>query len=114
MRIRESNDSFAYGYPKEGFAVWQDNVAVLADAQNVDNAKLFINFVMAPENAALLSNYLGYGNGIAGSEAFMTEGLTDQPEMNIPADLASAGFPQQLCSPDVQKLYTQIWTELTK
>ena len=114
MRIRESNPGFAYGYPKEGFPVWQDNVAVLADAQNVDNAKLFLNFIMAPENAALLSNYLGYGNGITGSEDFMTPGLTDQPEMNIPEDLAGAGFPQQLCSPDVQKLYTQIWTELTK
>lgn len=114
MRIRAENSGFAYGYPKEGYVLWQDNIAILADAKNVENAKLFLNFVMAPENAALISNYTRYGNAIKGSEAFMDPELPKAPEMNIPANLKSAAHFQVTCPADVQQIYTKIWTELTK
>ena len=43
MRVRlNTSGDVQYGYPKEGFLKWQDNVAILADAQNVENAKLFL------------------------------------------------------------------------
>jgi spermidine/putrescine transport system substrate-binding protein len=114
MRIRAENSGFAYGFPKEGFLKWQDNVAILADAQNVDNARLFLNFIMDPENAALISNYTGYGNGISGSEAFMTADLLAAPEMTIPADFAPVARFQETCPPETQELYSRIWTDLTK
>jgi spermidine/putrescine transport system substrate-binding protein len=113
-RIRAENAGFAYGYPKEGYALWQDNVAILADAQNVENAKLFLNFIMDPENAALISNYTRYGNGIMGSEPFMEPGLAEAPEMVIPEDLKAAGHFQQTCPPEAQEIYARIWTDLTK
>jgi len=114
MRIRAENSGFAYGYPKEGFPLWQDNVAILSDAQNVDNAKLFLNFIMDPENAALISEYTGYGNAITGSEAFMSAELLAAPEMTIPEAAKSVAYFQTTCSPEVQQLYARIWTELTK
>jgi spermidine/putrescine transport system substrate-binding protein len=114
MRIRAENSGFAYGYPKEGFSLWQDNVAILADAQNVDNARLFLNFIMDPENAAMISEYTGYGNAIAGSEAFMSAALLAAPEMTIPETAKAAANFQVTCSPEVQELYARIWTDLTK
>lgn len=114
MRIRAENPGFAYGYPKEGFSLWQDNVAVLADAKNVDNAKLFLNFIMEPENAALISNYTRYGNAISGSEKFMEKDLANAPEMNIPAESKTAAHFLVSCPADVQQIYTRIWTDLTK
>jgi spermidine/putrescine transport system substrate-binding protein len=114
MRIRAENSGFAYGYPKEGYLLWQDNVAILADAQNVDNAKLFLNFIMAPENAALISNYTRYGNAILGSEPFMDPELPKAPELIIPPELKAAGHFQQTCSPEAQEFYARIWTDLTK
>lgn len=113
-RIRAQNPHFAYGYPKEGYALWQDNVAILKDAKNVENAKLFLNFVMDPENAAMLSNYLRYGNGIMGSDKFIDKDLVNAPEMVIPEQLKSAGKFQTLCPPDVQALYAKIWTDVQK
>lgn len=114
MRIRHENSGFAYGYPKEGFLKWQDNVAILADAQNVENAKLFLNFIMDPENAAMISNYTGYGNGITGSDAFLSADLLAAPERQIPAEYAALAQFQTTCPPEVQELYTRIWTDVTK
>jgi spermidine/putrescine transport system substrate-binding protein len=112
MRIREANPGFAYGYPREGYPLWQDSVAVLADAQNVENAKLFQNFIMAPKNAAMISNFARYANGITGSEAYMDPALAVAPELNIPDELKAAGHFTQLCSPETQDIYTRIWTEI--
>ena len=94
--------------------MFMDSVAILKDAKNVENAKLFQNFIMAPENAALISNFATYANGIKGSEKFMKAGLGDSPELNIPKEFQAAGGWNETCSPEVNELYSQVWKDLLK
>ncbi|MFN4155845.1 MAG: extracellular solute-binding protein [Paracoccaceae bacterium] len=114
FRARAVNADVAYGYAKEGYHIFMDSAAVLADAPHPENAKLFMNFIMAPENAALISNFANYGNGILGSEEFMLPSMKDAPELNVPEEFQAFGGWQEVCAPEVDALYTSIWTDLMK
>ena len=114
FRARLKNPDVVYGYPKEGYPLWMDSVALLKDAKNVDEAHQFLNFIMEPENAALISSFARYANGIKGSDAFMPEDMKTAPEIIVPADLKAAGKFLPTCSKKAQEYYNAIWTELRK
>ena len=114
MRARLANPDVVYGYPREGYPLWMDSVGILADAANVDEAYRFLDFIMEPENAAMISAFARYANGIEGSEAFMPEDMVGAPEIDVPEEFADAGRFLPTCPPETTALYTQIWTELMR
>lgn len=114
MRSRQKNSDVRFGYPKDGFPFFMDSLAILKDAKNMDNAKLFMNFVMEPENAAMISEFAKYSNGIKGSGEFMSEELKTAPELTVPDEFKKAGGFLDSCSPEISDLYTRIWTDINK
>ncbi|OQM77015.1 extracellular solute-binding protein [Manganibacter manganicus] len=114
LRAREQNPNVKFGYPKEGFPFFMDSVALLKDAKNPENAKLFMNFIMDPQNAALISAFAKYANGIKGSEQYMPEDMKGAPELVVPEEFQKSGAFLESCSPEVHDLYTRIWTDLLK
>ncbi len=111
MRARDQRPTLVYAYPKEGFTGWMDNAAVLKDAPNMENAKLFMNFIMLPENAALISNFARYANGITGSEEFMDEDMKTAHEIVMPDSAPAPDFVKP-CEQEVTDMYNRIWTKL--
>jgi spermidine/putrescine transport system substrate-binding protein len=79
---------------RKATSIFMDSAAILKDAKNVENAKLFLNFIMDPENAAMISAFARYANGIKGSE--------------------SAGEFLKPCAPEVTEIYSKIWTDVLK
>ena len=113
LRARLEKPSLKYAYPREGFTGWMDNIVVLKDAPNYDNALLFMDFMMEPENAAALSNFARYASGIKGVEPWLDPILAEAPELNPPADAPKPEFVPP-CPPEVVRFYDRIWTNLLK
>lgn len=110
-RIRQKMPTAKFAFPKEGIEGWMDNVSVLKGAKNIENAKAFQNFVMDPENAALISEFAGYDNGITNGLAALPKEFASAPELNLPAGAPVPEFVQP-CPPEVVEIYNKIWTKL--
>lgn len=112
-KARNEGANIEYSYPKEGHIVWMDNVVLLKDAPNRDNALKFMNFLLEPENIAAVTNFAQYTAGVKGVNELLDAELKASPEANPPAD-ATAGSFVAVCDEATQKLYDQIWTNLKK
>jgi len=112
-KAREEGANVEYSYPSQGYVVWMDNVVLLKDAPNRDNALKFMNFLLEPENIAAVTNFARYTAGVKGVTDLLDEDLKASPEANPPAD-APAGSFVAVCDEATQKLYDQIWTNLKK
>lgn len=113
-QVRREKPTWKYVYPREGFSVWMDNLVVLKGAPNAENAKLFQNFLMDPEVAALNSEEFLHANAILGSGKFLPADFAAAPEIAIPTDAPPAGLVAPLCPQAVRDQYDATWAELTQ
>ena len=113
-RAQADNKNLQYVYPKEGLNLWQDNFAIPVGAQNVDNAKIFINWMMDPKNIGEASNFVGYDNGITGSDASMKPELSSNPAVVMPEEAKALAKPTPACPQEAVDLYDQVWTSFKK
>ena len=69
-RAAEAGNGVEIGYviPKEGAQMFFDNLAIPADARNVDEAHALIDYLLRPDVAARNSSYLSYANGNLASQ----------------------------------------------
>jgi putrescine transport system substrate-binding protein len=102
----------AFMIPKEGAARWVDVMAVPADAPNKANAMKFINYMMKPEVAAGVSNYVWYATPNTKAVPLLDPELSGDesvfPKAEVLAKLVDpATFPQ-----DVQRDRVRLWTTI--
>ena len=110
-RATAQRDSIRFLYPKEGTPMFRDNFAVPANAPHPENARIFINWMMAPENAAAVSNAIAYANAIK-SDEFLNEQWRGMEAINMPAEYSDRLVATQDCGPKARELRDRIWTRL--
>lgn len=111
-RARVQNGDIKFVFPKEGVVGWMDNIAVPTSAKDPDNAKLFVSFMLRPENSGLSSNFTHYASAVTGAENSYEPALKDAPELKVPADEKIAFTPA--CPEEATKLMDRVWTKLKK
>lgn len=57
---QEKSKSYQYIYPKEGASFWIDSFVIASQSKNVENAHLFIDYMLRPEIAKQCVKELGY------------------------------------------------------
>ncbi len=101
-----------YAIPKEGTQLWFDNLAIPADAKNVEEAHALINFLLRPDIAARNTNVVAYANGNASSRALVNktiiEDKTIYPEPATMARLYTITAPD----PKTQRVMNRSWTRI--
>jgi len=113
-RAEEANNGveIAYVIPKEGAPMWFDMMAIPKDAKHPQNAHAFINFILRPEIAAEISNYVAYASANKAALANIDAELKANPGV-YPTEEASKGlFSLAVLPPDVDRLFNRIWTGL--
>ncbi len=113
-RAEEAGRDFdiAYTIPKEGAALWFDMMAIPADAPNPESAHAFINFILKPEIAAEITEYVHYANPNAAADDFLPEDILDDPAIYPSDDVMDKLYVANEKPRDVQRARTRIWNRV--
>lgn len=110
VKIAESDSNIVYVLPKEGGTLWIDNLAIPKSADNIENAHIFINFLLKPEISARVSEFSGYATVNETAKKFINQKyLTKQ---RYPDEEALKNFELMQDLGTVTKLLDRFWTEI--
>ncbi len=101
----------SYVIPKEGAKLWFDQMVILTDAPNVDNAHKFINYILKPEIIAKSSNYVYYANGNKDAPKFMDKEITEDTAIYPNEETMKKLYVNTAYTPRQQKIITRMWTK---
>ncbi len=102
----------AYVIPKEGTAMWFDMMAIPKDAKHPNNAHLFINFILRPEIAAEISNYVAYASANKASLTLLDPELLANTGVYPTPEAKKGLFNLAVLPAPVDRLFNRIWTSV--
>ncbi|MGY6409678.1 MAG: polyamine ABC transporter substrate-binding protein [Alkalilacustris sp.] len=102
----------SYAIPGEGAHLWFDMLAIPADAPNPEAAHAFINFIMEPEIAADITNYVMFPNANASSNEFIDPEILADPTIYPTAEAKEGFWTLQPYDARTDRLATRIWTRV--
>ncbi len=92
--------------------IWVDGWVIPADARNVDNAHLFLNYMMRPEVAAQDSNFTWYATANADAFPLVDEEVTSSPAAYPPEEEVVKMYSLNPVPPRVERIRTRTWTNI--
>ena len=106
------NPDLAYSIPSEGSNIWIDAMVIPRNAQNMDNALKFIDFLCRPDIAQKNCEAIWYSSPNSGAIELMGEEYTSNPVMN-PTDeeVARCEFFHDV-DETFMPVYTALWQEV--
>jgi putrescine transport system substrate-binding protein len=96
--------------PKTGATLFFDTMAIPKDAKNVENAHLFINYILRPEVHASLTNKVFYANPNAASLKFVKKEVADNKSIFLDAAATKTMVAPDALPQAVRKVQTRTFT----
>ncbi|MCW3479415.1 polyamine ABC transporter substrate-binding protein [Neisseriaceae bacterium JH1-16] len=98
--------------PKSGVEMWVDSMVIPKDAENVDNALAFINYVMRPEVAAANAKAVNYASPNTPARAQIDAKFLNDPSIYPTSAIQQKSFVRLPLDAKTQRLQTRLWTEV--
>jgi putrescine transport system substrate-binding protein len=96
--------------PTSGTTVFFDTMAIPKDAKNVDNAHLFINYILRPEVHAALTNKVFYANPNSASLKFVKPDVASNKTVFLPAEDAKKLVAPDTLPNDIRRVQTRTFS----
>ncbi len=96
--------------PKGGATLFFDTMAIPKDAKNVENAHLFINYILRPEVAASITNKVFYANPNAASLKFVKKSVAENPTIFLSDADKARMTPPNAVPQAIRRVQTRIFT----
>jgi putrescine transport system substrate-binding protein len=104
--------NISYSIPKEGAGSFFDMLAIPADAKNVEEAHIFLNYLMKPEVIASISNFVQFPNGNAAATPLVDDILRNDPGVYPDAETMAKIYTFPDLPSNVQRTMTRSWTTI--
>lgn len=108
----ENGVNIDYATPSEGALMWFDQMAIPADANNVENAHKFINYILRADVMAQASNYVYYANGNLASQPLLNEDVINDTAIYPDKATMEKLFTVTPYGPKIQRVVTRAWTKI--
>jgi putrescine transport system substrate-binding protein len=102
----------AYTVPIEGAMDWFDVFYIPADAPHVDNAHIFLDYMLRPEVIARATNFVGYANVNRSATALVDPAIAQDPAIYPDAETLARLRPGKVLPPKLQRIRSRSWTKI--
>lgn len=99
-----------YSVPEEGAVKWLDNICITADTERFETAMHFMNYLLEPEVAGTITNYVYYSSPNVAANAFIDEELLADPSIYPPAEIQEKLVWLTEVGEEGIILYDELWT----
>ncbi|MGO2225469.1 MAG: ABC transporter substrate-binding protein [Psychrobacter celer] len=112
MANDEGLTSLVYKYPSEGAILWMDNFVIPKNAKQVDAAHKFIDYLLRPENAKIVSEEIGYASPNLAAREMMDESVRNNPAIYPSKEVLAKAEFQEDVGDEALQMYQQYWDKL--
>ncbi|MFA5960127.1 MAG: spermidine/putrescine ABC transporter substrate-binding protein [Tatlockia sp.] len=112
FKAQMENSSIRFDYPKEGFMLWVDCLAIPKNPPHLEEAYRFIDYLLKPESG--LSIALTEGAAITNEKAraLLPETIRNNPMVYPPSEILERGHLQRDVGEETLALYNKYWQQL--
>lgn len=111
-KASRENKNIEFVYPKDGFVIWVDNLAIPKSAPHKEEAYAFINFMISANSGKVTAETMNYPTANLAGQRLLAPEIRNNPIIYPPASVMKRGIFQRDLGEETLEIYEKYWEEL--
>ncbi|MCW8450253.1 ABC transporter substrate-binding protein [Legionella quinlivanii] len=112
FKAQAENTNIRFNFPRDGFVIWVDCLAMPLNPPHPEEAYAFINFILRPDVASQIALREGHAITNLSGRKLLPPSLQENTLIYPPADVLKQGHFQRDVGEDTLLVYNQYWEQL--